>query len=452
MPANVKHYVDQDALEYFLGKLKTAYENGTFSVKYATHAVGDSDTIKNTYATKASLESYVPVTRTIAGLSLGADRSVADINDALGTITDIKLKGNGDASASSLTVTNHSVTIDISDYALKSEVAKVMDYKGADTAANLGAKTAANTNNGEVWSVTTESDLYPTFKSGFEYVAVVSGDPATLSWVELGKNFAGLASETWVTNNFVGNSTYTTDQEAVSDRIDAIYKAGTGGADDTGLLPDEIARATAAEEDLQDAIDAIYLNDNGTESGVLVTKIADAIGALDMASAAGGSGYIITTVNESNGIVSATAEQVVTTIPTGDSTVSNAIPASAAAVKSYVDAAVEAVASDVSGLNLSDVGAVGGYVQVVGQSNGQLSATAGTFDTTIGPASGNGAATDNTAPTSLAVRTLVNDTTVFDAVTGTSPNFVTAGNPIQAMVPLTTTEVDAVFTSVISGE
>jgi len=195
---NVK-YVSVDRLDEFLTALKGRYAaNETytaFSVQRAAHAVGDEDglNIKTNYALKTSVQNL----------------------DAA-TITDIRFKGNGDSSFASLTKTavtgegahGNYVEIDISDYALKSEVAKVMEFKGAKTGAELAALTASDVENGDVYTcITSDSG---TFHVGFEYVAVKTEvtpatDPKTytLSWIELGKYDNVAHTVTGTTNNMI---------------------------------------------------------------------------------------------------------------------------------------------------------------------------------------------------------------------------------------------------------
>lgn len=102
MAENVKNYVDYNGLEYFLSKLKDMYANNdgaasTYMVAKANRAVyaGDEDSpiaeaylkktyANDTYSTKTYVNStFVPVTSTIAGLSLDNSVTAANLRDAL---------------------------------------------------------------------------------------------------------------------------------------------------------------------------------------------------------------------------------------------------------------------------------------------------------------------------------------------------------------------------------
>lgn len=102
MAENVKNYVDYNGLEHFLSKLKDMYTNNdgaasTYTVAKANRAVyaGDEDSpiteaylkktdANSTYSTKTYVNStFVPVTSTIAGLSLDNPVTAANLRNAI---------------------------------------------------------------------------------------------------------------------------------------------------------------------------------------------------------------------------------------------------------------------------------------------------------------------------------------------------------------------------------
>ena len=237
MPNNV-NYISVDGLNRFLTKLTYAYEHNDssstkFIVNYAKEAGkatydGAGNTITTNYLTKTDAgTTYVPLTSTVAGITLDHVVSAGDLRTALNvaddaqvnTIENIGWKQSGASTVTWITPSTvgegqdakqKAVVIDLSDYALKSEVASVMDYKGSKTADQLGAMTAANTDNGSVYTVSTGSSNYTQFKPEFEYVAYVhknAQDQDVLEWVELGKNYTGI--EDWCKGAFLSTTEFT---------------------------------------------------------------------------------------------------------------------------------------------------------------------------------------------------------------------------------------------------
>lgn len=457
MPSNSKSYVDSDGLSRFLTNLKAAYTNGAqgFTVKnatYATYAAGESTPISTTYLKSSVAEStYTPLTRSFGGLTLEADRSKSDVLTALNVadgaqvnvIETIKVRPSKGAAAGTNDITlvpsSKTVIVDLSDYAKLTDISAVMNFMGVvDYASQL--PDAASPTAGDVWIVRYRGSS-GTEAANAEYVWTGT------AWEEFGTTtiLDGYATETWVGQNYVAKSVYENDISSINSAIENIYKAGTPAQGDpedpdyvpavpeSGVLVDKVnaekTRAMGVESGLQGAIDT--LNGNDSTTGSVAKSIKDAIGALDYASNDMPAGDFVTGVTETNGVIAVT-RAAYSSMATADQTGLGGTPATAADVKQYVDGLV---GGGLDALDLADVGAVGGYVQVVGQSNGKLSATAGTFDTTIGPASGTGAATNNTAPTSLAVRTLVDSVTVKDQNSAI----------IDQMVPVSNAAIDALF-------
>lgn len=405
MPANnPKTYIDAEGLGYFLSTLKSNYLNGTngFTVKYAECAVGDNGaTIQATYATKTQLNDYVTKTTTLAGEQIGTGIDKATLLSALNvadgaqvnTIESISIDGDTQTIDA-----NKNVALDLSAYAKKTDIAAALNYRDAKTGSQLAALTASDVSNGDVYTCTADGTKDAgtqneyTFHQGYEYAAVINNN--TLSWVELGKylDLSGYATITYVDGKVSDLQT----------SIDTIYKAGTGGGAATGLLADEITRATDAEEDLQDAIDAIYKPAEGTEgepgyvaeSGVLVTKINSAINALDYSGAT--TGFYVTQVTQTDGTIAVTREakgtinENITALVDGHS-VWTAIEAAKADVQSSVDN----LDYGITGATVNPTNyPAGDFVTTVTQEDGLIAVTRASYSTMSAGGSTPATATD----------------------------------------------------------
>lgn len=389
-----KKYVDLTGLQEFLTKLKAAYAENTFTdsagfiVNQALRAQGDKDgnEFSVTYVKKSTADTtYVPMTRTIAGLDLTGDITKASMLSALNVadgaqvnvLEGVQVKGNGDVTFSDLTVDgNKKVQLDLSNYALKTDidaaVASVFKFKGivADT-------------NALPLSGNTVGDVYHVDTDGAEYVWIIEND--TGKWEKLADNSTyALASEVYTRTQIDGM--FSTNNATIQDKIDAIYKAGETP---TGVLANEITRATAAEDALDARLDT--LEGDASTAGSVAKSIADAIGALDYSEMPAGA--YVTGVTQTDGVIAVTraSKGIIEANNTGLVDGGQVY----AAITTTVDGGLQE-------LDLAEVGAAGSYIQLVSQTDGQLAASAAAFDTTVGAA---GTATNNTAPTSLAVRT-----------------------------------------------
>lgn len=197
MPNNIK-YVSLTGLQEFYEKLQVELAKGpgaspasVLPVGYADSALNDvnGNPINSTYLTIDSAEETYARDAAVV--------KTARIQTGVSTYTQQD-------------VTNNQLTIDLTDYALKTEIASAMNYRGS---ADVNSLTLANniksgdvyTQNGNSDVTGTGSNVGITFHPGYEYVAVVTdavpaqgepGDPeyvpavpASLSWVELGDWF-----------------------------------------------------------------------------------------------------------------------------------------------------------------------------------------------------------------------------------------------------------------------
>ena len=410
MAYDAKKYVDITGLQEFLKQIvwnlknNTTTEGSEFSVANAIHSVtaekatadSDGNSIKTTYLKSGdAAETYVPITATLAGTAIGKTGiSKSDLLTALNVadgaqvnvLEGVKFKGSGANAYSDLSfdqTETKKVLLDLSGYALKTDVeaavTKLFKFKGVK--ANIDALPASGNTVGDVWHVTSDDG---------EYVWLDEGDGQEgAHWELLSHNLA---------NYYTKNEVYTKDEVdgAISDaktamttKIEAIYKAGTSGGAATGLLPDEITRATTAEAGLDARLDVLEGAD--TVSGSVAKSIKDAIDALDYSGAT--TGDYVTQVTETNGVIAVTRDSKATSV-----TSSNENLVTSKAVYSYVETFKESLA-------VASVGSNGSYLKTISEANGKITATPQAFDTTIGPASGTGAATNDNAPTTLAVRT-----------------------------------------------
>ena len=130
------------------------------------------------------------------------------------------------------------------------------------------------------------------------------------------------------------------------------------------------------------------INSSSTANNAPTSKaVYDFIGTLDVA-AVGQDGSYLKTISETNGKISTTTQSFDTAI-NADSTDNN-VPTSKA-VKTYVS-------QEINNLDVASVGSDGGYIKKISESDGKISANRQAFDTVI-----NSTSTANNAPTSKAV-------------------------------------------------
>ena len=173
----------------------------------------------------------------LAGIAAGAEANVLE---------GVQLKNNGDADFSDLSISNKKVQIDLSSYALKSDITSVMKFKGTKTSDELGALTGMET--GDVYSIVS-GGTGSTYKVGSEYAYNGS------SWVELGPviDLSGYVEKTQKINNkaLSGDITLDGSDIALSSSYVVASSAAAPAAGDSidtavGKLQKEVADASAA--------------------------------------------------------------------------------------------------------------------------------------------------------------------------------------------------------------
>lgn len=130
----------------------------------------------------------------------------------------------------------------------------------------------------------------------------------------------------------------------------------------------------------------------------LIDDFTDKINNLDV-NQVGANGSYIKFVSQSNGLLAAQA-QAFDLVITAQANNNNA--PTTKAVKDYVDTSIDTA---IDGLDLTAVGENGKYIKIVSQTDGQVSASAESFDTTIP----NSNPSNITAPTTKAVKDYVDD-------------------------------------------
>lgn len=173
----------------------------------------------------------------LAGIAAGAEANVLE---------GVQLKNNGDADFSDLSISNKKVQIDLSGYALKTDISAVMKFKGTKTSDELAALTGMET--GDVYQVVS-GGTGTAYNVGSEYAYNGS------SWVELGPaiDLSGFVEKTQKVNNkaLSGDITLDGSDIALSTNYAVASTAAAPAAGDSidtavGKLQKEVADASAA--------------------------------------------------------------------------------------------------------------------------------------------------------------------------------------------------------------
>lgn len=147
---------------------------------------------------------------------------------------------------------------------------------------------------------------------------------------------------------------------------------------------------------------------SGNSDLVTSNGVATAIGTLDVASV-GGSGKYISEISESDGKISATEGNIDTIVTSGSNN-----PVSS-----------DAVANAINALDVASVGGNNKYIKAISETDGKISATEGTVDTTVTQNSSN----------------LITSGAVYSAVQGITPPTVVDSVIVGNMNPVTSNAV-----------
>ena len=405
--ATGKQYVDLTGLTTFSTSLKNKLKANSVSdwvVNYASNAgKATSDesgaNIVNTYLKQSdATNTYVPLTREIAGLNLngnitaGALRTQLNVEDGSEKNKIVAIKIDN---VEQLIGSDRSVTLDLSNYAKKTEIAAVLKFMGIKTS-STELPTANVDSVGHVWIVTSGSkdDAYA------EYVCVDNGESAEkrYTWEKLGNGasldgyftqeeinakFTALKLEsTGAEGKFISTisqtagkvsalatefATSVAENGKVAPTSGAVYTAiegaksaliGTGASDSASTIKkNEAAIAT--------------LNGEDTVEGSVAKKIKDAIGALDYNEV---TGDYVTSVTQTDGKIAVTKGTKGTVADGNTSLVDGGT------VHTFV---TTHVTNAIQGLDVDSVGGDGKFLSAISEADGMISATVKILDATI---------------------------------------------------------------------
>lgn len=328
--ADTKH-VTLSNLDTFLSKLKAKYADNTttsFAVKVAKTAVGDKDgnDITTTYKTVSEFNTFKSGYDTFKGKVENFDY------DKIHSIT---LKGSKATSGTTLNPDSaKNVEIDLSGYALLSDLTSVLQYKGTlATYAKLLEIKPSNTSDLKI------GDVY-LLQTGLTYDASADGEPAhtdtnveyvcksfdttkdTVEWEKLGAtyDFSAYAEKTWVTtqiNNaktsLSGDTTKLAERVTTAEgEIDTLQSDVTTLKGNITTLNGEVGTsgsvkdtATSIAETKANAVKTELTTKITTLESDLKTEITNKIGALDYNSSLV-TGDFVVNVTQTDGLVSVT--------------------------------------------------------------------------------------------------------------------------------------------------
>lgn len=205
MSVDIKKFLDLIGLGTFLENIKYNYSQGSSGyvpLKATKLESPATITLSGAVNGSASFDGSENITITTTGASeanvienIGWKQSGSPTTITWITPTTI---GSGQDAK------NKAIVIDLSGYALKSDISSVLNFKGTKTGDQIALLTASEVSTGDVWSCTSDSTGNPVeFHADYEYAAVVTeeipaqgepGDPdyepaipASLTWTELGK-------------------------------------------------------------------------------------------------------------------------------------------------------------------------------------------------------------------------------------------------------------------------
>ena len=402
-----KKYVDLEGLTTFSTSLKNKLAANTLNdwvVNYASNAGkatsdGSGNDIVATYLTKENARTtYVPLTRTIAGLALSTEITADALRGAINVengseknkIVAIKID-NVEQSIGS----DRSVTLNLSKYAKKSDITAVLKFMGVVSDINdLNTNHPASADQvGHVYIVASgkEGDAYA------EYVCVDNnGETAGgYAWEKLGNGasldgyytqeeidgkFTALhLDSTGAEGSFISTISQTAGKVTASTTPFAASVAENGKvAPTSGAVYTAIEGAKSAllggetSATIKSNADAIAtLNGEDTVEGSVAKSIKDAIGGLTGTQSAGD---YVTSVTQTDGKIA------VTKGTKGEVVASNTGLVDGGTVHSFV---TTQITTAIQGLDVDPVGGDGKFIQAIGETDGKILPTFKTFDAII---------------------------------------------------------------------
>ena len=407
-----KKYVDLAGLTTFSTSLKNKLKANSVSdwvVNYASiagKATADEKgaNIVATYLTKSdATATYVPLSKTIAGLALSTDITASALRTQLNVedgseknkIVAIKID-NVEQSIGS----DRSVTLDLSNYAKKTDITAVLKFMGVVSDINdLNTNHPASADQvGHVWIVASGSD-----KDAYaEYVCVDNGESASAdkryTWEKLGNGASldGYYTQEQIDDKFTALSLASTGAEGsfistISQTAGKVSASATEFATsvaENGKVAPTSGAVYTAIEGAKSALIGIGAGDSGstikkneaaiatlngadTVEGSVNKKIKDAIGALDYTEV---NGDYVTSVTQTDGKIA------VVKGTKGEVEANNEGLVDGGTVHTFV---TSHVATAIQGLDAKEVGGAGKFIQAIGETDGKISATVKTLDATI---------------------------------------------------------------------
>ena len=401
-----KQYVDLAGLTEFKRLLVEGYETGKFTVKQATNATNaniatnyktadGSASIETALASKADktklteeVEKLVPKTTTIAGVDLGDNITAGELIDALdasrkivNVIEEVHLKGSKETSFTKIDPVNKVINIDLSNYALLSDVSSVFKYQGTvDYIKDL----PASATQGDVYHVKYSGDSGDKGLNA-EYVYIVESGKGR--WELLGpvvdlSNFYTKTQTDDAISTAIGNATtaitsaYQSADAALKKElqgnIDALYKVVDGSAD-TGVIAGRLDAVETKATNNASAIATLKGGeaDDGSVAKAIKDKIATLNSTSSAASASDAKGSYVYSVNQTDGVVAVKTASFSGAVAQGDA---NAV--TGGAVATYVT-------GEIAKLDVTDIGSAGSFISVVGETDGKISATPTAFVSSV---------------------------------------------------------------------
>lgn len=419
-----KKYVDLAGLQTFTNSLKdklAANSSSAWSVNYAANAgvatnyKTEAGSASIADALKAKVDStkfteeignLVPKTATIAGVDLQDDITKSELLTALNVadgaqvnvIEEVHLKGSKETSFVKINPVEKVINIDLSNYALISDISSVFKYKGTvDYVKDLPVEATQ----GDVYHVRYNGD---SGNSGLnaEYVYIDGSGWELLGPVVDFSNYYTKTQTDTAISDAIGTAkteietAYKAADSALETKlqgnIDALYKVVADGTD-TGVIAGRLDAVETKAEANESAIGT--LNGADTVEGSVAKKIKDAISDLDSTSSDGtaNGGYVLS-VTQTDGKVAVEKASFA-----GDVTTAGTNAVTGTAVSTYVTA-------QIGSLDVDNIGEAGSFISAVGETDGKIHATPTAFVTSVKAST---TEADKIAPTEHAVRTAVDE-------------------------------------------
>ena len=436
-----KKYVDLAGLTTFSTSLKNKLKANSVSdwvVNYASNAgkaTSDENgaNIVSTYLKQSdATNTYVPLTREIAGLNLNGNITAEALRGAINVadgaqvnvIESVSIKGGA-----TQTITGKNVELNLDAYAKKDDITAVLKFMGV--VGNVSELPTASADAvGHVYIVASGSD-----KDAYaEYVCVDSnGETAGgYAWEKLGNGASldGYFTKEEINAKFNELSLGSTGAEGsfistvsqTAGKVSALTTAFATSVAENGKVAPTSGAVYTAIEGAKSALIGTGAGDSGstikrneaaiatlngadTVEGSVNKKIKDAISGL---TGTQGEGDYVTSVTQANGKVT------VTRASKGSVADGNTGLVDGGTVHSFV---TTHVTTAIQGLDVTDVGSVGSFISVVGETDGKVHATATAFATALDD-------TSTVAPQTKVVKAYADS--VYDAFGSVAADDITA--------------------------